>query len=263
MPQHEEKSRVPVLVSPREETIVDGRRIRFVWNAVEGATRYRLQIAASPSFEDVMYEADVGGKTEHVVENELPTDEDTYYWRIVAEDADGLTHGEDNVESFISGTSDDEDLQLASPDAEEEYGPAEGLFRRAKDEATAEVTGVPRYVDEASEFGVEHEGIEAGQILGFTLATAVALGLAIFTLFQYVHIVSGDTRFTAAGTSGYPELREAELEATRQLTQYGVVDAEENVYRIPIDRAIELMANEARQSEGEYSDELNLQPEAR
>lgn len=263
MPQHEEESRVPVLVSPREETVVNGRQFTLAWNPVKGASSYRVQIADSPSFDTLAFEEIVEDGTDLVVEDELSLDERTYYWRVLARDEEGRLHGEDNVESFISGTPDDEDLHLATPDAEEEYGPAARLFRGAKAEAAAELTHDQKYVDEEAELGVEHEGVEAGQILGFALATAVALGLAIFALFQYVDIVADETRFTATGSSGYPELREAELNATRQLSQYGVVDEQEGVYRIPVDRAIEIMANEARQSDGEYSSELNLRPEGR
>ena len=261
MAQNQEESRVPVLVSPREETVVNGRRITFVWNPVEGASTYRLQVAESPAFDRVVFEETIDGRTEVVVEDELSLDEKTYYWRIVARDEDGLLHGEDNIESFISGTPEDEELQLASPDADEEYGPAARLFRGAKAEAAAELTDDPKYLEEEAELGVEHEGVEAGQILGFALAVAVALGLSIFALFQYVNIVADETRFTATGTSGYPELREIELNATRQLSQYGVVNQEEGVYRIPINRAIEVVVEEARGTEGDYSDELNLRPE--
>lgn len=252
-----------MLVSPREQSVVNGRRIRLVWKPVEGASSYRVQVAPSPDFDDVVFEEVVEGRTELLVENELPVDEDTYFWRVVARDGEGVLHGEDNVESFISGTPDDEDLRLAAPDDAEEYGPAARLFRGAKAEAAAELTASPKYVGEESELGVEHEGIEAGQILGFALAVAVAIGLAVFTLFQYVDIVSDETRYTAVGLSGYPELRQVELEATRRLSQYGPVEGEQGVYQIPIDRAIELMAQEARQQERQYSEELNLQPQNR
>lgn len=240
---------------------MNGRRITFVWNPVEGASTYRLQIAESPAFDRIVFDETIDGRTELVVEDQLSLDEQTYYWRILAHDENGLLHGEDNIESFISGTPEDEDLDLASPDAEEEYGPAARLFRGARAEAAAELTDASKYVEEEAELGVEHEGVEAGQILGFALAVAVALGLAIFTLFQYVSIVADETRFTATGTSGYPELREIELDATRQLSQYGVVNEEEGVYRIPIDRAIEVMVEESRETDRDYSDELNLQPE--
>jgi hypothetical protein len=60
----------------------------------------------------------------------------------------------------------------------------------------------------------------------------------------------------------YPELREAMASAAGRLTQFGVVDQAQGVYRIPIDRAIDLMVNEQFQNggAGDYSDELRLLP---
>ncbi|MEX0748219.1 MAG: hypothetical protein WD275_09490, partial [Rhodothermales bacterium] len=224
-----QRARIPVLVSPTEEEVVDGRRITFVWEPIDRAVRYVVQIASDTSFDHVLYEADAGRRTTHTVEGVFPIDESTYFWRVVAEDPDGARHGEANIESFISGTVDEAEMELGAPDQEEEYGPLEQLVRGARAEVGAEVTHGIQYVQEEAELGVEHEGIEAGQILGLTLAIAVALGLAILTLFQYVDLTAKATRDAAAGMSGYPELREAELQATRQLTQYGVIDSAQGV----------------------------------
>lgn len=258
MAHQEAQSRVPVLVAPRAETVVDGRSVTFEWNPAPQARRYRLEISETPDFEHPIYEA-ATDSTQHVVENAFALDEATYYWRIIAIDANGGMHGQDNVESFISASP--EQLDLVSPDEEEDMGPAARLFRGAATQAAAEATQHPRYVEEAAEIGVQHEGIEAGQILGFILATVVALGLTIFALIGYVDIATQTVRAAAAGASGYPERTQLELQGTRALTQYGVVDAEQGIYRIPIDRAIELMANEARErSAGDYSSEVNLLP---
>jgi hypothetical protein len=153
-------------------------------------------------------------------------------------------------------------MHLSEPDQAEELGPIERLVQGAKAEAAAEVSHGVQYVDEEAELGVEHEGIVAGEILGLTIAIAVALGLILFTLIEYVDITAQATRLAAAGMSGYPERREAELNATRALTQYGVVDSEQGVYRIPIERAIDVMANEALESETDsYSSEVALLPQ--
>src|SRR5690554_3030799 len=261
MAQNQEESRVPVLVSPREETVLDGRRVSFTWKPVQGAVEYRLQVSETPSFDSIVFEGTVSGRTEYVLEHDLSLDNRTYYWRVVVRDEEGHLHGEDTIESFISGTPADEDLQLESPDDKEEFGPAAELLRGAAVEAASEFSDDPRLHEEAEALGVEGEGIEAGQILGFILATLVAIGLAIFALYNYMDIVAAETRFEVTGSSGYPELREAELRATQQLSQYGVVDEAEGIYRIPIDEAIDIMADEAQEGEGDYSDELDLQVE--
>jgi hypothetical protein len=257
-----QRARIPVLVSPTEEAIVDGRRVTFVWEPIEGAVRYSVQVASDTSFDQIAYEADAGLKTTHTAEGVIPVDENTYFWRIVAEDSGGTFHGEDNIQSFISGTVAEERMNLAAPDQDEEYGPLEPLVRGARAEVGAEVTHGIQYVGEEAELGVEHEGIEAGQILGLTLAIAVSLGLAVLTLFQYVDLTAQATRDAAAGMSGYPERREADLQATRQLTHYGVIDSNQGVYKIPIERAIDIMANEAMEAESQgYSSELELLPQ--
>lgn len=258
-----EQSLVPVLIEPREEAVVDGSQVTFSWKPIEGAREYRLQVAADPAFEEIVLDKTTSRQTSLDVTDAFPTDESTYYWRVVARDAEGRFHGNDNIESFISGTATDTASRIESPDEKEEYGPAERLVRGAAAEAAAEVTGEERFEEEAEELGVEHEGVEASQILGLTLAIAFALAISIVALFQYFSITAQATRSAAVGMSGYPELRENRLEATRKLTEYGVLSGESDRYRIPIDRAMELMANEAMQVQDgrQYSEELPLLPE--
>lgn len=257
MAHQEEVSKVPVLVAPRSQSVVNGNRITFLWKPVRKARSYRLQVARQPSFDDVIYESEALNRTEFTLRGEIPTDQDTYYWRILAEDDEGVVHGEDNIESFVSATAEAAGRGIEQPDQDEDFGPLERLFRGAAAEAAAEVTHSPRWVHEEDELGVEHEGIEAGQILGFVLAIAVALGLAVFTLFQYVDITAQAALVEATARSGYPELRENRLHAMQRLTQYEVVDPQQGRYRIPIDRAMVLMATEEREGTI-YSSELEL-----
>ena len=255
------RASIPVLVSPTENAIVDGRRVTFVWEGFDQAVNYRLQIAADTDFEQILCDLETGRKTEITVEDVIPVDENTYFWRVVAQDRNGDFHGEANIESFISGTPAEEGMHFVEPNQDEEYGPIGRLVRGAKAEAAAEVTHGVRYVEEEEELGVEHEGIVAGEILGLTIAIGVALALIVFTMVQYVDLTAQATREAAVGLSGYPEKREAELRAMRQLTQYGIVDSEQGVYRIPVERAIEIMSNETLQGEsGTYTSEVQLLP---
>lgn len=257
MARQEAFSRVPVLVAPRAQAVLDGARVSFIWKPVRYASGYRLQVARQPSFEELVYESDELNRTEYTLRNELPIDDDTYFWRVLATDEDGVVHGEDNIESFVSSTADAAGRHIAQPDQDEEFGPIGRIFHGAVVEAAAEVSDSPRWAQEEHELGVEHEGVEAGQILGFVLATAVALGLAVFTLFQYVDITAQAVRIEATGRSGYPELLENRLNAIERLTQYDVVEGEEGRYRIPIDRAMELMTGEDR-TDADYSRELDF-----
>lgn len=257
MAQQEEVSKVPVLVAPRAQSVVNGDRVTFLWKPVRTALQYRLQVARHASFGEVLYDSGALNRTEYTLRDTIPTDADTYYWRVLVEDEDGAVHGDDNIESFVSATAEAAGRGIEQPDQDENFGPVGRLFRGATAEAAAEVTRSPRWVREEDELGVEHEGIESGQILGFVLAVAVALGLSVFTLFQYADITAQAALVEATARSGYPELREHRLHAMQRLTQYEVVDAQQGRYRIPIERAMELMVSDERQ-EMNYSSELEL-----
>lgn len=246
MAPREEVSKVPVLVAPREQSVVSADRVTFIWKPVRRARHYQVQIARDSSFQDLVYESRPLNRTEFTLRGELPADEDTYFWRVLLTDEDGGAHGEGNIESFVSGTAENVREGIVQPDQEEDLGPLARLFRGAAAEAAAEMTDSPRWVREEDELGVEHEGIAAGQILGLVLAIMVAIGLTVFSLFQYVDITAEAARIEAAGRSGYPELRENRLRATQLLTGYDVVDPNEERYRIPIDRAMERMVREAQ-----------------
>ncbi len=92
---------------------------------------------------------------------------------------------------------------------------------------------------------VEQEGIEAGQILGFVIVIAVLIGLAVVALFQYTDLTAQEVLVEATDQGVYPELDEIRLHATVLLTQYEALAGTEGRYRIPIVRAMELMAQEA------------------
>lgn len=261
--ESEEQSTVPVLMAPREEAVVDGERVVFTWRPADDIQEYRVQVSADPSFDDVLLDQATDRRTSLVVEDAFLTDERTYFWRVIAKDKEGSLHGEDNIESFISRSASDEAAHIKSPDQEEEYGPVEGLVKGAAVEVAAEVSSDEKFDEQAESLGVEQEGVEAAQILGLTVAVAVALALSIFGLFHYFNITAATARFDAAGISGYPELRENRFDAQRKLSGYAVTDGEADRYRIPIDRAMELMANEAYSDQDgrDYSAELPLLPQ--
>ena len=47
-----------------------------------------------------------------------------------------------------------------------------------------------------------------------------------------------------AASGEYSELRQTEISAAEQLSQYEVISEEQGIYRIPIERSISLIANE-------------------
>ena len=236
----------PALKAPREAAVLDGASVSFAWEAVEGALRYQLEVARDQDFQTLVVDRVLEGESSVNATESFATDGTLYFWRVLAGDDAGWSSG-DHVESFVSATAEEAVGDVARPD--ERLGPYPELIRSASVEAAAEVTGEEGLYDRESEMGVEHEGVEAGQILGITLAIAASIVMIVIVLFQWTRIVEMETRVEAAGISGYPELHQNELEAQRMIREYGVVDGEAGVYRVPVERAMELMVQEAREAE--------------
>ncbi|MFQ5568825.1 MAG: hypothetical protein ACE5G0_04070 [Rhodothermales bacterium] len=119
----------------------------------------------------------------------------------------------------------------------------------------------PEARDLAEEIGVQYEGISVGGIMGFVAVVILAVVLLVTVGFVWAGAFSQQLHEEMAASAEYPETREVELQAARKLNQYGVIDQNQGIYRIPIDRAIDLMVNEAYQAPGgDYSQELQLQP---
>lgn len=251
----------PALLAPRHGTIVDGRSVTFSWEPAEGATTYRIEVARDTAFEDLLLEQELGPATRVTLKGLAPLDGQTYYWRVLTGDGTGWSEGE-HVESFISGTPDVMQERDARPEDDEALGPVGALFRASSVQAAAEISSDDPDAVVAAEAGVEREGVATGQILGIAFAVLSAVVVIIIVLFMWTGVEAQAVRQAVVGSSGYPELRETEAAAARQLDHYDVVDDAQGIYRIPIDRAIDLMVLEAQQAPGRsYSAEIPaLQP---
>ena len=110
--------------------------------------------------------------------------------------------------------------------------------------------------------GVEDESVNTGLVMGIVLGVVVVVtGLVLFA-FTITETTSQEIRQRVIAEAGYPDLREARAAAAARLTQYDDVDAASGIYRIPVDRAIDLMVNEhyQQQADGAFTDELKLLP---
>lgn len=236
----------PVLLSPQRETSVVGRDVTLTWEPVLGALAYVVQVAHDPEFTDVVLEESAGAETAFRLDNVLPEDRGTFYWRVFAQ-AGGVESPGEHIESFIVLTpSDKEEAPSIEPDTDEPLGPAAGLFTAAGAEMAVETTHSQKATQMANDLGVEPEGVESAQILGLTLSVIAVLAIIIILLFNWKATVRDQTYAQAVGVSGYPELSEVEAAAARELSQYEVVNDAEGVFRVPIDRVITLMTNEAQ-----------------
>lgn len=126
--------------------------------------------------------------------------------------------------------------------------------------ATPPVEAAPSAVEAPDDFvGVQYEGIGAGPIMGFIFLCVILIGGVVWVGINWAESEVQKAQEEAAANLNYPELRQARLAATQRLSQYEVIDAAQGRYRIPIDRAIDLMVREAYLApEGNYSQELQL-----
>lgn len=230
----------PPLVGPVDATTVDGQEVTFAWKPVPEADRYRLQVAETARFDEFVLDEDVGNESAVTVGNQLPTDGQTFFWRVIAGSVEEW--GEPSaVESFIATTEEASEQDLPAPEAE---GPITGLARATKREVTRSVFSVEDQFEEERKRGVAYEGIAASQIMAIAVSILVVILIAVAVLFSWYGQVTQKTRASATGEQTYEMLQEARTEAQQDLTQYEVVDEEEGVYQIPIDRAMDVIAAE-------------------
>jgi len=233
----------PSLVAPRDASAVNGREVTFVWDAVEGAATYRLQVAPTARFEDPVLDEEVGAQTAVTVGNQFPVDGTTFFWRVRA--GTGEAWGTPSaVESFVAETAEE-----AEPQWEKETQTITGLARAARREVTRRVFQGDDRFEREKERGVAYEGVAAGQIMGISVAILSVILVAVVVLFGWYGQVVQQTEASASTPQNYERLQQAEREATQTLNEYGVVDEEEEVYRIPIDQAMDIVVNEEYQQE--------------
>lgn len=233
----------PSLLAPVDAVSVDGSEVTFVWSDLEEAEAYRLQVAETARFDSLVVDAKVGSETAVTVGNQLPTDGQTFFWRVVVK-----TEGEWNrmspVEAFVATS--EADAEHGPPDTLAEE-PVTELARAARQEATVETFDFEDQIEKEKERGVAYEGVAASQIMGISASIIVVVLVAVAILFGWFEQVSQNKKRAVGERQQYRNLRQAEMEATQRLQQYGVVDQEAGIYRIPIDRAMDLIATEEYQ----------------
>lgn len=236
----------PELVAPRQAAMVNGHQVTFNWQPVDEADAYRLQVAATAAFDEVLYETTLNDSTAVTVGGLFPTDGQTFFWRVLVRVGGTWSRGE-RVESLLATTEADA-AEHARPPADDEDGAAAAqLVRSAGPDVAETVIDVPRgrRLEREKERGVAYEGVAAGQIAAIALSILFVVACAAVILFFWSGQVADRTEQAAAAGGGGADLRETEIQATQKLEQYGVVSEEENRYQIPIDRAMDIVATEA------------------
>ncbi len=82
--------------------------------------------------------------------------------------------------------------------------------------------------------------------MGFVVVVLIAVAIISGLLVLWKGNVTQKVAIAQISVSGYPELRQTEIDAARQLTQYQVLNDAERTYQIPLDQAQQLMINEAQ-----------------
>lgn len=253
---------VPVPVRPAADEAIDPYTASFNWEGVSGATGYELQVAADEGFEQLLIQEEVGEEQAFTAGEALADHPGPYFWRVRAKTEAGWGSFTEPIR-FEAASEEVLDAADAAPrpDEQEDLGPAPALFKAAAVEAAAEATGSKALEAEVEHLGVEHEGIGAAQVLGFILAILVVIGMAIVFVFIIVDTTTQQARQEAVALLEYPELRDAEAIADRQIRQYGTASDQDGTYRIPIERAMDILARRTRQQTTRaYSPELQLLP---
>lgn len=230
----------PELVAPTDAITINGQTATFAWEPSREADRYRIQIAETADFETIIVNEDVGNETAVTVGNQLPTDGQTLFWRVTAGASAGWSEPS-AVESFTAATAEEAEQDLL---AEPEAGPVTGLARAAKREVTRRVFEFEDRFEQEKERGVAYEGIAASQIMAIAVSILVVILVAVVVLFGWYGQVSQNTEARLTDSKNYELLQQTRTEQERAISQYGVVDEEKGVYRIPIERAMDVVASE-------------------
>jgi hypothetical protein len=237
---HSDPPASPELVAPTDAITIDGQTATFAWKPSREADRYRIQIAETANFDELIVDEEVGNETAVTVGNQLPTSGETLFWRVVAGSYAGWGDPS-SVESFTAATAEDAEQDLL---AEPEAGPVTGLARAAKREVTRRVFEFEDRFEKEKERGVAYEGIAASQIMAIAVSILVVILVAVVVLFGWYGQVSQDTQARFSEAENYDLLQQTKAEQEEAISQYGVVDEEEGVYRIPIERAMDVVAAE-------------------
>jgi len=93
--------------------------------------------------------------------------------------------------------------------------------------------------------GYEKKDVNAKMIIGVGLSSVLILIIIFVVLSDYFTVMETEAVYQAQLKPESVTLKELRAEDEKILTTYKVIDAEKGVYRIPIERAMHLLAEEA------------------
>jgi len=93
--------------------------------------------------------------------------------------------------------------------------------------------------------GYEKKDVNAKMIIGVGLSSVLILIIIFVVLSDYFTVMETEAVYEAQLKPESVTLKELRAEDEKILTTYALIDAEKGVYRIPIKRAMHLLAEEA------------------
>ena len=107
--------------------------------------------------------------------------------------------------------------------------------------------------------GFEPEDLNVWMIMGVVFATSIVVVVLIGVGFAITGSYAQVNENEMLNNANYPEIRDIRAQATAEMNQTGVVDAEAGIYRISVEQAMDLMVEmQYKNPEGNYTDELVL-----
>jgi len=95
--------------------------------------------------------------------------------------------------------------------------------------------------------GYEKRDINVKKVVLWGIAGVVIIVISLVALVEYFFIVKENYYYQAVEKPRSEELVELRQRETEELNSYKLLDEEKGIYRIPIKRAMELMAEEESQ----------------
>ncbi len=93
--------------------------------------------------------------------------------------------------------------------------------------------------------GYEHSDVNVKMVVLITVLVVAFLAISLLVLDQYFHYVTEQTIYKEQLEPQSAALRELRAREAETLNSYKLLDSAKGVYQIPIDRAMELMAEES------------------
>lgn len=93
--------------------------------------------------------------------------------------------------------------------------------------------------------GYEKRDVNIRKVFAYAFGSLVVLVFLVILMIDFFVSVREESIHEAVLRPESAALRELRARETEELTTYRVVDSKEGIYRIPIERAMEIMADEA------------------